>query len=470
MTLKIYSGKTAVSVNLDDGADLYLARNGWKQSGPNPGPAGVWYDVEEKMKAEFVDASDAERAAVLSNLARLAAEAAALQDGGHRDHLNPAAHVAVEAKTPTESATRWALLRDLFVPELDAAHYGQRHTRLDLELTREGLWRGIKPGLSPTTLAATTITSLDGIGNGTAVTINPANIAGDAPGLAVITLMPQNSNHVFYTRVCRRLGLSTAALNTFTPFLWLEDASASNLPSGLTDVEDLFTGADDPSLLPVSQCYMPGASEGGWASWNVDPQAYHGQFSVMLIYATDSADTDPQVSAYVYHGMITTLVNDEVALVAGSTWGIRSLGQIKIPHAVDSVRGGLPTSSYKIQVQIESGALNHAAAIAGIVLVPDDPPGFECSVMGITNIVTVIDGEIERFYRTVGGNLSAYTEGAGVGLAGPYPTVAPGWYNRFLFLPYYNAAKNTGTFVPLPAPITAYSLNIGVIPRYQYLA
>lgn len=464
MTLKIYSGKTEITVNLDDGVDLYLARNGWKQSGPEPGPGDVWYDVEEKIGAQFVDYDGI--ASVLNNLGLLSAEAAAVQGAGHRDYLNPAAHVFIEAKSTAEEYSRWALVRDLHVPDLDTAHYSGRLPRLNIELVREGLWRYAAPGVFTEHVVETTIRSVDGMGNGSHVTIPASFPKGDAPGLLRFTLRPDISSMITYNfKICRRIAKTSAELDDFQPFLWFEDVTIGT-PT-LADIDKLASPLDSMQAITPTQAHEHGIGQLA-LGWEVEAADYAGRFSVFLIFAGDRGVNDPAEITFQhgFDGNLTPLTTKELPdQYLNGRWGVLHLGQIEIPNGMGAIRGGLTNEKYQLLTSIQTTA-NLNVALAGIVLVPDEPAGFVLPVNPSPSYRSVADGEIERAYTLV--HSSGDIQGGISNIYGPFPTLEPGYYNRFHFLPYYDPALG-GTHAILARPSTNYYLNMDCIHRCRYL-
>ena len=115
--LKIHDLKYTITADLDDGINTAVARGGWSQSPPNPLPGGVWGDVDEQVAVALLTADNT----LYSTLAYLVQRVVALQSPLHSDFLNPAAQIVVEARTPDEATSRWALLSDLAVEKLDPA-------------------------------------------------------------------------------------------------------------------------------------------------------------------------------------------------------------------------------------------------------------------------------------------------------------------------------------------------------------
>jgi hypothetical protein len=123
-----------------DGFAQQVAR--WDES------AGDYADVEESLELVWRDKRETARAELLHEFGLLQRKMRNFRAQGRYEDC-----VWLEAETPTETETRYAIVRDMWVPELDARHYaGARLVGLQVRLLREGAWRGVAPKAEPLTL------------------------------------------------------------------------------------------------------------------------------------------------------------------------------------------------------------------------------------------------------------------------------------------------------------------------------
>lgn len=459
MTVTIKDSNLTIELNSPgNGTGLALARNGWVQEVPNPDPSGVFQDVEETIRISMLDSSDQDRASDLQDIATLGQRARDLQDASHPDFLNPAAHVMIGAKTPTESATRWALIRDLRVSKLSSAHYGVGSPISELKLLREGLWRGLSPSSPATALSSTSLRSVTGLGNGCHVTIPPSSIEGDAPGLVIATIAKTGTTDGYRVRLVRDARLTNTF--AFNPFLWTADpaeiysqhmVNVSTMPANLEGIT--------PDTIPYTTVQKPGIP-GALAGWYIDPLAYAGRHRVLAIYTSYGAEAGG-ATLRVTHGFTSQnyVYGENVTVddLDGTAWSLQELGQITIPAGGQSIRGNAPSSSpYEIRIISVAPAGN--LYLAGICLVPIDLDGVAGELYPST-YTAHFDGEIERLYITVtstGDNVRT------VPISGRFPTIKPGSYNRFYVLPEMGGYSQS----LLINPAQNLTFTLGYIPRY----
>lgn len=458
MTIELTDNITTVELN-DPTAELALARQGWAQSGADEPINEIFNDVEEKINLVMLDSSDADRADDLQNIVKLGRLARQLQSSAHPDHLNPAAHVNLKAQTPTEGAPRWSLVRDAKIDKLGTAHYGNGQPSLSFKIMREGFWRGLSPTASPTSLSSTTLRSVPGLGNGNHVTIAPASISGDMPGLAIFELS-QGAVSGGRISIVRRIGDSVANLNKFEPYLWSEDQVKSPAPTmiDLTDIAADISPADAPdTIAPAAVWKETGSSDS--SLWKINPVDYSGRYAVYAIYFAASVTgtlTLQTSNTDIFPDSGTT---KDMVIAADTRWTLANMGQIKIPRDGEAVRGAAPAVD-AFEIALTANVSSGTAYIAGICLVPIDRQIVSSAIT--SGYITSLDGEIERAYY------SLLSNGDYVGAAdmyGRFPTVQPGFYNRFYILP--DSGLGDVGFLIDPADDIDFDLNY--IPRYEFL-
>ena len=448
-----------LSVDLDNpDAGLSIAKNGWSQETPNAGAHGIFYDVEEKISIAMLDARDEDRSLLMQDIALLGQRAEQLQSADHVDHLNPAVHVVMMAQTPTELTERWALVKSIKIDKLSTMHYAASgYPRLALEITREGLWRGKNPTESPTSLAYTTLRATSAMGNGCHVTIDPAVINGDAPGLCMFALRKASNMDGSRVVIVRKTATTTAELDLFKPFHWVDDA---------TTAPPTVTVAAMNAVLPVTMDTLPvatvfnGQAAAYRSGWKIDPKVYNGRFTVYGIYTAD----EEVASAKVTHGFSGSQNDGDwkpLVNLYGSSWTLVNLGQVHIPAGAETIRGNTPTViDYEINLWVKDATTK--TFFAGIAMVPVDEQSLATQLQ-IAGRWVRIDGEISRCYYTMhsGGD---YAGAAPV--YGRFPTIQPGVYNRFYMLPD-DGFYATGSLLN---PTININFALNYIPRFMTIS
>lgn len=468
MTIEIYDTSDTVALDTPgNGTGLALAPRGWSQGVGEPGPGEVYEDIAERIKLAQLDPLDSTRSAAMKKLYQLGERARDLQDADHIDHLNPGAHVAIKAQTPTETAARWALIKDLRIPKLSPKHYGQGDTPLTLELEREGLWRGIKPGLAPTQLSTLVLNSVEGVGNNNYFTIPPGDIAGDAPGIGIFTIETSANSTASKFSLVRRTATSEAALNTFTAFLWAEDAT---IKSGMVaKASASLEGVTADQGIPVTNVHQV-QTVSTLLQWDIDPAIYYGRFTVYGLYHHYYVGDAGQIR--VTHGWSGAGATEADGLqnmvnLSSTEWVAHNLGQVKIPGGGQAIRGAVDSlQDYEITIWSQAAAAA-SAYLAGIVLVPVDDPYINGDIE-VLGYQTVLDGEIERAYlKTVAPISPAGKVYQRIAPYGSYLTLRPGFYNRFYLYP--DDGLRAARFDHLINTAINITTTLNYIPRYRGL-
>jgi hypothetical protein len=462
MTLKIYDGANSDLVaDLDNGTTAAIRRSGWQQRGPQPLPGDLWEDVEETVVVSLLTADNS----IYSTLMALARRAEEVQSPTHKDHLNPAAWVIAEAKTPDEHWPRWALVKEIRVEKLDPAHYrANGRLALEVKFIREGTWRGEEPGQEPRLLysAATSfLTPID-------VDLRNANL-GDAPPLTTFALQSFCSNDAALVRFEAWAGETPPA---FAPYLWVNDIDAT--PSSTILISSL-SSPFSTTTLPGGRCVALGTT-GGQHLWNILLNDYTGAFDVYGLYQKGATGT---ATTKLLHGWQNSpdyeegeLINVPITTLT-TGWYILPLGTVKMPARGEWIYGQPPAAStgmgsYRIGVYGYSSVAGQAY-FGGLLIVPQpDYPAQTVNTFGggaLGNLTTVVNAEINRVYWL---NDSGLIVGAnGEPADGPYQTLVPGYMNRLHFIPLPRVTSAEAQ--RLPPIATAWDVDISAIPRWQYL-
>ena len=452
--LKIHDLKYNITVDLDDGINTAIARGGWSQAGPNLLPGGIWGDVDEAVKVSLLTTDNA----VYGKLARMAARVEELKNPMHEDYLTPGKKIAVEARTPDEATSRWALLSDLAVEKMDPAHYraGGRLS-MPLKFTREGLWRGQQPGETPVELlpysTLTTGTKLEIVNDGY-LGSNP--VQGDSPPFLRLDIRT-------YFDVWVAI-ISNATENEFTPFFWPSDIYGS--PT-LTAISSLPSPFDAANTLPGGYCLRvaPSPPAGGSVKFQLNLADYFGYFSVYAL-ALSNATATLRFSHFYDGGGSNYGQPVSVAFSTGH-WGIHPLGTFRIPYSGGPVDGVFPTATYfgSLDFSVISGSLY----IGGMFLVPESTPPHIVRCYGADegSPITRVNAETQTVYWTASGVPTLVPSALPFG---PFPTInpAPGRTNNLFFVPVTNPHQ-TNVVAALPPVDTDWRIGVRHIPRWQYL-
>lgn len=466
--LKIHDLKYGITVDLDDGINVAIARGGWSQAPPNPLPGGVWGDVEEDVKLRLIQDSNA----LYSSLAFIAQRVEELQSPLHPDYLNPGKKVVLEAKTPDEANSRWAILSALEIDKLDPAHYrANGRSLLELHLTREGLWRGLEPGQAALTLrmyGSYTYTN-DGIQFANA-DIGADGLLGDVEPMTIFKIRPfpgaTHSNHIGVS-IVHEFWPSAGSASDFTPWFWAHDI-ANGSPT-LVNISTLASPFAGMPILPYNQCADLGVSSLFW--WNI-PASYSGYYSVFMVYRVEESGG----TAYFTHGIPGHHEDGEIKTLTASidpVWSIINLGTFKFPIVGNRIYGqGLVNYQGGLGLYIPATG---KAVLGGFYLVPRGartPQRVKAYATGsgTDNPITIADGDIEQVFWASAEDSDPVAQ---IMLnpevpVGRFQAPAPGAgvTNRFWFLPEPVAGSDIGV---LPDPQVIWSLGMDYVPRWKYL-
>lgn len=457
MALTISDGTLTADLDQDG---LRLGRGGWAQSGPQMNPDGSFADVEETLRLEwYSDDDDNVRAGTLQTLGQLDGRARRNDQKRKLSFVPPEQQVVVTAPTPTEAGQRYAIVRAMQIPKLDARHRASTSSPvlLNLKLLREGLWRGTRPG-DPLTqvVAPTVVDATAGYGTANYVTIAPGSIPGDAPALTRISVSPQNlpatrnTDSNFYITLARISAPTLAELDAFEPFFWARDTTWGS-PQDVSR-----------QTIPGTQANFVSSGAGPfWGIWDIaDPLAYNGRFHIYAI-GTSAGTADIKFQ----HGWLYSSSIGEVAgrLETGTSpfWALNYLGHTQLPptNLVLDVNG-----TYRILAELAATSGN--LEFAGLQLVPAREQVMSALFEGyradsaLVSDTLVFDGDRRRTYALANGALArsiCYHEG-------PYITLEPGLYNR-IFVFHVGDRVSSSKYMPE----VNFQMTVEALPRYQYL-
>ena len=456
-TLQITDGTTTINL-LNTSAGLYIEDGGWKPAVAQEDENGDYLDMIEVITCTWTETNDDDRAETLKDIKRL--------DRKAREHWRKRlvdGWVWLVANTHSETDTRYAIIKSIDIKELDPRHWAANGPVKVTLVIKHILWWGIAPNGTPTTVvnAETIYNKSDGDGDNW-VTVAAADVAGDAPAIAIITVDPDTNGHFSHLTIARKRG-STADLNVFNPWLNADDEldrthQADSL--GPDDVRAIFT-AD---------------SVGRWAIAAADIPEYQGEYLIYLVsLSSASGGEKAKVHAAGYNA--TTSPNELKSIAgiyqisSGGTWQIwTNLGNVQIPYK-QFVPNMTYADNFEISLYVDyDSATVYAYAIA---LIPIDDAVFDVrsaknnSLAGVTNNL-VIDGRYETIYTVNGsGNLTTY---ASPGPFGRFITLEPNQNNRLYFFRHGNFDSLTSERVD-PVTLLNYSaaVTVQMIPRYTSL-
>jgi len=455
--LKIHDLKYGITVDLDDGINAAIARGGWNQAAPEQLPGGAWADVVEDIRIALLNESNL----VYSTLGHMARRAQELQSPLHPDYLNPATHIVLEARTPDELSSRWAVLSNIVIDKLDAAHYRQHgRTYVKLEVTREGLWRDASPSITASQLRAYSLISP---GVKIAIDNDALDVRGDAPSPLHLDI------RTYFD--CWLAISADVVTSDFTPFLWALDLAGISIPADLTTISTMAAPYDSIAAMPVDSCYQVALGAGSFRSahWSLDLSDYYGYFTAYAVVAASAACT--MRFYHQYGGDEGTPMYGEEVQVAASTanWRIVRLGTFRIPFAGDPIGGVFPATTYYAGVDLT--ASSGTAYLAGLLLVPETetPQTVPCYGTNLGNPITRSSGVLQRVYWTSSVGVPILTPGDVA--YGPFQELDPaaGLTNNLWLIPVTNPSDPDA---PAYFPPGDVDWRVGVYyqPRWRFLS
>lgn len=455
--LQIYDGSNpTLSVDLDDGVTAAIARGGWPQKGPGEPIAGVWPDVEETIRVSLLTASDL----IYQRLNLLAQRAEAVQSPTHPDHLNPARHVVMKAKTPDELMPRWALVCSIRVEKLDPSHWrsGGRFM-LEIKVLREGLWRGIAPDAPARIVYSGEYPPLSNID-----LTHDLAFESDAPSLLIAKIKTAGSYGTSMAIAPKLYPIPPVGVDptSFSPYLWAGDAMSG---PGLVAINTIGAPFLNVDWLPGNQAHRVQTTGTFNCTWWI-PLSEVGSYSVCAIVLNSGSSGDnkirlshrPQNVGYGDGGIGELIDIPQLQ----SRWSMLPLGAVRFPVWGDLVRGE-QLSNYIVEVAITRNS--GTVYLGGLILIPEsDTPPHRTALWGGSRVV--VDGEVERVYY-VDPDYGIRQFDRQPRHEGPFQTVPfeAGAISRVYLLPTVFGLPY-GLFPPMNA---AWNVELSLIPRWQHL-
>lgn len=457
-TLQITDGTTTINL-LNTSAGLYIEDGGWKPAVAKEDENGDYEDMIEVITCTWTEATDDDRAETLKDIKRL--------DRKAREHWRKRkvdGWVWLVASTHSETDTRYAIIKSIDIKELDPRHWAANGPVKVTLVIKHVLWWGIAPNGTPTTVvnAETVYNKSDGDGDNW-VTVAAADVTGDAPAIAIITVDPDANGHNSHLIVARKRG-STTDLNVFNPWLNAND-------------ELDRTHAADTAAPDDVRANFSADSTARWAIAAADIPEFEGEYMVYLV-GRNSSDLSTPTALLVPDGYSsTTGYYDSVEMVGGnfsSGWGDLVgwfyLGKLTVPFR-QFIPGKTYSENYEVNLYVDyQGHTVYAYALA---LVPIDDAVFsvrsgEARDLGGNGDNLVLDGRYNTIYLVDGsGDLVNYTTASPYG---KFMTLEPGQNNRLYFFRYGGYDVGTGVWVAEQTAVNrSADITVQIIPRYTSL-
>lgn len=417
-TLTLTDGTT--SVNFLDTSGLHITRGGYRQAVGNLDPlTGDMPDVEDTLNCVWMTTTDDSRDTVWMNLKRLAKKA---QE--YRRFRKPNDEVWLSIQTHSETNTRYHIVSNVVVNELDHRHFGPNNpVDLIVKITREGAGRAIPPGSTLTTIqaAVTKYMKNDSDGNN-GITI--ANVPGDVDMLTQISIDPGATTPipVNYMVACVAFGGSTLATD-FDPLFEATD-EADNAAKQVADAN-----APDDTILRFTA--------DGTMRWNLSTGsrnflAYTNKD--YLVFAAVNGSGAGSCTLQFSHGQGYITQDPVTVSSAGSPATLHYLGRHRIPGGKYNSNLSEPSGGYSIYLDVDITG-TYQLDFFQMWLVPIGNLMELRNAAVDTDGVVVLDGVIGLAYETTSGGEWRQSSASTWDARGNFITLEPGLYNRvFVFL------------------------------------
>lgn len=261
---------------------------GYRQQVARPqGQGTTWAPVIDAFELVFTDPTDEDRAVELQQLGYLMISIDLYK---RSDGIEPT--VWLEARTPSETERRYAVVTDLWMNELDGRHWRARsYPQMTLYVEREGLWRKHQPLQGWATVKTESIFQVwdDAASEANRVQILPDEVDGDAPALTRLTVEFTSGTGGLSREklIGAKSSKDQAALNRFVP--WFNAVDETNEPSlHVTD-----------ALEPGGERIEVTTSGSGiyFLEWDLPGSATSADYvGTYLVHAICEVDTDDIIS------------------------------------------------------------------------------------------------------------------------------------------------------------------------------
>lgn len=395
-TLQITDGST--TVNLLNTSGLYLKKNGWTPAVVPELDDGRYADVVDVITCTWVQTDDDNRSSTLQNLQRLARKARLWW----RKRRPWGQAVWIAANTHSETDTRYSLIKNVEIRELDPRHWGAQGPVELTILVTHGLWWDVAPNGTPATAVnAETIYNKEDADGENEVDVPAANLTGDAPALSQIIIVPQ-----------------TGSMNLQTLWMGMKTNMASSamsswfIPSNLVDTTDNISETQAPGdyALKIGDGLSAANETKYWEVAAADVFDYQGTYEVYLSANTDVANG---AVAQLKYGVFTTggtVYNTELAEVdiqnttTSQEYRNHYLGRLEIvahEHATST------NQKFRIAIEVTTSA-NGIFYSQGLFIVPVDESSQHLNYTDIgdasfgvaTNDKLIVDSWRKTVYHT----------------------------------------------------------------------
>lgn len=420
-TLSLTDG--TVTVNFLDTSGLHISRGGYRQKVGHIDPeSGEIPDVVDVLTCIWMTTTDDSRDTVMVNLHRLADKAQK-----YRRERRKSDEVWLAIQTHSETNTRYCIVSDVEIKELDQRHFGPNGpVDLIITITREGAGRAIAPNGTPTTVvAATTKYNKNDSDGNNGLTINPSDVPGDVPMLTLIEIDPGATTPipVQYMVAAKAFDDSTDA-SQFDPLF--EPTSELDNTSGGGDLRVSDTnGPDDYKLRSTADKTLRWSLASGSRPLSV----YAGDYLVYAVFEISGAGS---ATAQFTHGQ-GYITQSAIPIVSGGgTPGtLHYLGRHRIPGGQYNKTLTDP-SGYDIKLIIDvTGTVTWDFFSLWLV-----PVGQILDLQNAaidTSGVVVLDGLRELCYEQSTGGVWRESSASQFDARGQYIQLEPGRYNRVFF-------------------------------------
>lgn len=441
------------SINLLDPDGFYLSQKGWRGQIAGPDGLGDYEDVIEALKFEWMNASDDDRAPTVQLLNRLLAEARRKDPKRNPNSFTP---VYLEARGHGETERRYAVLREGKGDELPDRIWGpEGAVDLAAKLTREGAWRAVMPRANalpwPLVSAETIYNKQDGDGDNF-VTIDGADVYGDAPALTVIFIDYTLASAAlpFSTIIAKKSGV-LADFSSMDPHFNATDEDGGAGTNGAdtaapADVKKTITGLGTYSLY-----------------WNIasgDSLDYHGLFAVYAVAQANNYSPLPTIQ-FGANGSYGGDVKDIPYLASAfETPPGPALVYGGVHSILPSYLKVLGAAGLTLNAEIIIGNASSTVTLYNLFIVPVDEPPFHFRIDTWTTSTIYLDGVWETAVSGPG-EVAAHS---------PFIKLDPGRDNRLYFY-CYHTHTDAGFVGPFSvfAPNNSMDVTITYVPRYLAL-
>lgn len=428
-TLTITDGTT--TVDLYDTTALHLSRDGWKPAVAAENAAGDGYeDVTEVIKCEWGQTTDNTRDATIQAINRLAARAT--ENTRRRKITEP---VYLWVGTPSETNKRYAIIKNIYSPELDPGHWGpDQPITLTLLINREGDWRYLAPNTSPqssTSLVSGTITNQSAGATVNYLDVAAARVLGDAlaaPILQVTALTALQKNMLIAVRSRPVLADVTA----FNPHFNAVDFG---------DTTYIAADAAAPGGRKWSRTTVGAATMTNYVALPAGLSVYAGSF---IVYAVVQANT-ANMSLQVGHSTATAFAKNATpatAVPATTNHMPLYLGRITLPPS-GAIPGVNNPANYYLNFKV-TWTGGGTFSMRNVYIVPVDDGVFS---LDNPDLAFFVDSLRERAWNVdnSGSPTNAYMDAAPTP-RGRYLRLKPNQNHRIMF--FFNQTDAAGGVNP----------------------